>query len=297
MHNLIIVNRSVQLDYNRRPKNVKSNVQRNTFKKNRLLKFGHEPQKTQPETSWKESALFFAIRVFMRAKHFLFKLFFPQWKTRSTSQRSPLYLYQDDRSPIKNFYSVNRYFYRGAQPGITEDDRIDEKELEKGLLYLRDVCKVRAILNLRNSTDLREQFSHHPKNHQEKEQEAIRKLNAAAPPERRIAYYNIPIESGLAITEQQIQPILTILKKASKNPVFVHCKAGIDRTGLVSFLYRTLKMPYAKFEDLYHEMQYCGHKKDGLWQGYVKNVAYHLKTQNSLKPYFKRHKQEVSKHF
>ncbi len=202
--------------------------------------------------------------------------------------------YKDTHAPISNFYKIDGTFYRGAQPGITDDDRLNPEHLKQGLLYLRDQCGVRTILNLRNDTDLRQEFNHHPKDHQTKEKEAIDQLNTSAPDEKQLKYVNIPIRSGVAITEPQFAPILSVLQHASTaQPVFVHCKAGIDRTGLVTALYRALNYPNAPFKDVYAEMQACGHDANGIWKGYVNNLAYFLRAKPIFKDYYQQHHTQI----
>ena len=215
----------------------------------------------------------------------------------STSDHTVLTRFQEKNAPIRNFYKIDNSLYRGAQPGITDDDRLNPEHLKQSLLYLRDQCGVRTILNLRNDTDLRQEFNHHPKDHQTKEKEAIEQLNASAPDEKHLKYVNIPIRSGVAITETQFAPILSVLQHASTaQPVFVHCKAGIDRTGLVTSLYRALNYPNASFKDVYAEMQACGHDANGIWKGYVNNLAYFLRTRPIFKDYYQQHHAQIDPH-
>lgn len=223
-----------------------------------------------------------------------FKTFIGSAGWKNSPQCGALQRQYDPASPIRNFYKVDSSLYRGAQPGITAQDRLDEAALKKGLLYLRDRCHVRTILNLRNESDLRPEFQEAPKDHQSVEKRSIEAINAKASPRQQITYINIPIRSGQAIQPQQFMPILSVLQKASPHQaVFVHCKAGVDRTGLVSSLYRALRYPETPFADIYAEMQSCGHDAQGTWKGYVSNIAYYLSSQPIFKDYYRMHKQQI----
>lgn len=51
-------------------------------------------------------------------------------------------------------------------------------------------------------------------------------------------YVNVPMQGLGAPTDDQIRKVLAILNDASTWPVFVHCKRGKDRTGVVIASYR-----------------------------------------------------------
>ncbi len=52
-----------------------------------------------------------------------------------------------------------------------------------------------------------------------------------------LAHFDYPISAKRFVTNQQIEEILGIVRKAPK-PLLIHCKAGADRAGLVAALYR-----------------------------------------------------------
>ena len=108
-------------------------------------------------------------------------------------------------SPIKNFYQVDTGVYRGAQP--TED----------GIKYLAKIG-VKTVLDLRAGDE---------------RSEAEEKLVAAA----GMKYVNVPMSGRTPPTEAQISRVLAILE-AGSGSVFVHCKRGADRTGVVIASYR-----------------------------------------------------------
>jgi protein tyrosine phosphatase (PTP) superfamily phosphohydrolase (DUF442 family) len=106
---------------------------------------------------------------------------------------------------IKNFYQVDQNVYRGAQP--TED----------GFKYLAQIG-VKTVLDLRAADD---------------RSESEETMVAAA----GMKYVNVPMTGLAAPTEAQISRILGILEGGS-GAVFVHCKRGADRTGVVIASYR-----------------------------------------------------------
>jgi len=52
-----------------------------------------------------------------------------------------------------------------------------------------------------------------------------------------LTHFDYPISAKRFVTNQQIEEILDIVRKAPK-PLLIHCKAGADRSGLVAALYR-----------------------------------------------------------
>jgi protein tyrosine/serine phosphatase len=84
--------------------------------------------------------------------------------------------------------------------------------------YLKKV-KIKSILNLRGETD----------NDWYKNELFISK-------EYNITHYDYGISDRRIVTIKQINDILNIIKKAPK-PILIHCKAGADRTSLVTAVY------------------------------------------------------------
>jgi uncharacterized protein (TIGR01244 family) len=106
---------------------------------------------------------------------------------------------------IKNFYQVDQNVYRGAQP--TED----------GFKYLAQIG-VKTVIDLRAADERSES------------EESM--VTAAG-----MKYVSVPMTGLTAPTEAQISRILGVLE-ADNGPVFVHCKRGADRTGVVIASYR-----------------------------------------------------------
>lgn len=51
-------------------------------------------------------------------------------------------------------------------------------------------------------------------------------------------YVRIGLPGTLAPTDQQIDKILAVLEDPTRGPVFIHCRRGADRTGMVIACYR-----------------------------------------------------------
>lgn len=129
---------------------------------------------------------------------------------------------------IQNFREVIAgQMYRGAQPS------------DEDIAWLSSQG-VKVILSLRNES--REQIEH----------------------ERKVALSNglqfvsVPLASWGTPKESDMQKIQQVLKNASVTaPVFVHCKHGRDRTGLVIGLFRVFSQ-HVSPKDAYAEMKSLG---------------------------------------
>jgi tyrosine-protein phosphatase SIW14 len=107
---------------------------------------------------------------------------------------------------LPNFHQVDANLFRGGQPA------------EGGVARLKSLG-VRTIVNLRYEPDL------------VKAEEA--EATAAG-----IAYYNVPMRGLNRPTDAQVTRILGLIDDPANRPVFVHCKAGSDRTGAIVACYR-----------------------------------------------------------
>jgi len=106
---------------------------------------------------------------------------------------------------IPNFHQVNEHVYRGGQPAP-------------------ETWQSLAKLGVKTVIDLRREDEHSTA----AEAEAV----AAA----GMKYVNVPMKGVVAPKHEQIAKVLALLN--SKEPVFVHCKRGADRTGAVIACYR-----------------------------------------------------------
>lgn len=115
---------------------------------------------------------------------------------------------QENRSydNLPNFHQVNENLYRGAQP-------------QRGGLKKLSELGIKTVINLRGA-------SQETRNEQaEAEASGMR-------------YFNIPMPSLGRPTDEQIERALAIIDARENWPVFVHCKRGADRTGVVMAVYR-----------------------------------------------------------
>ncbi len=107
---------------------------------------------------------------------------------------------------LPNYHQVNQELYRGAQPR------------EGGIRKLA-ALGIKTILNLR----------------------AADERSGAAETEARAAglrFFNIPMEGLDRPNDAQVEQALEIINDAANQPVFVHCKHGADRTGVIIAIYR-----------------------------------------------------------
>jgi tyrosine-protein phosphatase SIW14 len=106
---------------------------------------------------------------------------------------------------IPNFHQVNQHVYRGGQPGS-------------------EAWQSLAKMGVKTVIDLRREDEHSTAT------EAQEVASAG------MSYVNVPMKGVVAPTNEQIGKVLALLN--TKEPVFVHCKRGADRTGAVIACYR-----------------------------------------------------------
>jgi protein tyrosine/serine phosphatase len=125
------------------------------------------------------------------------------------------------QNTIKNFQQIDDGVLRGAQPG------------DKNLKVLH-ASGVKTILDLRQPGKL-----------VERESATAKSLG--------LEYINIPL--GFRSPDQSTMTrILAIINDKTKQPVFVHCRQGADRTGMTCGMYRVLHDNW-EFNRTYEEMR------------------------------------------
>jgi protein tyrosine/serine phosphatase len=115
---------------------------------------------------------------------------------------------QENRSykELPNFHQVNENLYRGAQP-------------QSGGLKKLSEFGIKTIINLRGAS------------------EETRKQQAEAEASG-MRYFNIPLSSIGRPKDHEVERALAIIDARENWPVFVHCKRGADRTGVIIAAYR-----------------------------------------------------------
>jgi uncharacterized protein (TIGR01244 family) len=108
---------------------------------------------------------------------------------------------------LPNFQKVNDHVYRGAQP------------TDSGFKDL-------AQLGIRTVVDLRDIGEHS----QAAEQKVVTDLG--------MRYVSIPMHGMSTPNDDQVAAVQALFNDTTSGPVFVHCKRGADRTGMVVAVYR-----------------------------------------------------------
>lgn len=130
--------------------------------------------------------------------------------------------------PIPNFKAVNEWLYRGGQPD------------KDGFAQLKELG-VKTIICLRRSTEIRSVHR--------REAESMGFEYISIP----LSYFNFP-------TDEEVQKFFSIINSPARRPVFVHCKHGSDRTGMMIAFYRMTNDRWS-VEDAYAEMESSGFHK------------------------------------
>jgi len=136
---------------------------------------------------------------------------------------------------LPNFHRVSDGLYRGAQPTSAEGFR----RLEK--------MGIKTVLNLRSL-------------HSDK------KLLAGT----GLAYESINMKAWHAENEDIVR-FLQIVTDPDRQPVFVHCQHGADRTGTMCAVYRIVVQGWDK-EEAIRETRYGGFGFHEIWTGLPKYI-------------------------
>ena len=110
------------------------------------------------------------------------------------------------REALPRFHRVNDQLYRGGQPKAD------------GIRKLA-AMGIKTIVSLRREND-----------HTVQEAEMARALG--------LRYFNVPMRDMSRPTDEQVTRALAIINAPENQPVFVHCRRGADRTGVVVACYR-----------------------------------------------------------
>jgi tyrosine-protein phosphatase SIW14 len=121
---------------------------------------------------------------------------------------------------IKNFGQMDERFYRGAQP--EQDDYQSLKALG-----------VKTVIDLRND----------PTDYEKSSVEAL-----------GMHYVNIPMSGWKYPKAEDIESFLKLANDPATGTFYVHCKAGIHRTGIAGAAYRFTKYNWG-YDQAYKEMK------------------------------------------
>ncbi len=112
-----------------------------------------------------------------------------------------------ENSNLPNFYKVDDHVFRGAQPS------------DAGF---KDLAK----LGIKTVIDLREIGEHS----QAAEEKVVSDLG--------MHYVSVPMKGMSTPDAKRVASVLAMFTDGASGPVFVHCKRGADRTGMVIAVYR-----------------------------------------------------------
>ena len=150
---------------------------------------------------------------------------------------------------IGNFGQMDERFYRGAQP------------LESDFQALKDLG-INTIIDLRNDPTVYEKG-------------AVEALG--------MKYVNIPMSGWKSPKQEDVDTFLALVNNPETGKFFVHCKAGIHRTGVVGAAYRYTNYGW-DYDQVYKEMKNYNYS-NGLVHGklgsFVKKWGVRLADQKS----------------
>ncbi len=148
-----------------------------------------------------------------------------------------------DRIDINNFGKIDNNYYRGAQP------------CKKGFEQLKKLG-IKTVINLRHPYFFsKKSFS--------KEKAFVNSLG--------MNYINMPMLPYTPPADEQVKRFFKILNDKDNLPVFVFCKEGKDRTGIMTALYRVEHYNW-DYDKAYTEMKSYGYHRFAYPQ--LKNFLY-----------------------
>lgn len=146
---------------------------------------------------------------------------------------------------IQNFGQMDEHYYRGAQP-----EKGDYKSLKD--------LGVKTVIDLRND----------PTDYEKSEVEAL-----------GMKYISLPMSGWKSPKDYDIEQFLQLVNDPQNGTVFVHCKAGIHRTGITAAIYRFTKYGW-DYDTAYREMKnynFSSGLVHGRLKGYVQDYYEKIK--------------------
>ncbi len=142
---------------------------------------------------------------------------------------------------LPRFQQVTEKLYRSGQPGAG------------GMSRLRELG-ISTVINLRGTSDRTRAG--------EKEARAL-----------GLNYYNIPLPNWARPQDTRIARILEIIDAPESGRVLIHCKDGVDRTGMIVAIHRMTREGWSS-DDALAEAERSGMKRIQFWmRGYVEDYG------------------------
>jgi len=163
---------------------------------------------------------------------------------------------------VMNFHRVDAEMYRGGRPAYRDD--VYYKFAELG---------IRTVMNLEGGDQAK------------REKAVIEHVNLRLMKENKepLRFVSYPIEAFSETivgspSDKDMSALFAEIEKAPK-PIYVHCKHGKDRTGMVVLLYRVWRGE-ASFDEAYNEARYYHFSE---WNFGLKRTLGHYRASAALK--------------
>jgi uncharacterized protein (TIGR01244 family) len=151
---------------------------------------------------------------------------------------------------VPNFHQVNDGLYRGGQPSPAGFESL-------------------AKLGVKTVVDLRI-----PDGQSSWEEKVVKSLG--------MHYVHIPLHSGETPIRQDVDKAFTILLDNAQWPVYVHCREGKDRTGMIIACYRIAHDGWTNMRALAEAKSYAFREISPAMENYI--MQYHPSTQQQPPP-------------
>jgi protein tyrosine phosphatase (PTP) superfamily phosphohydrolase (DUF442 family) len=138
---------------------------------------------------------------------------------------------------VPNFHRVNDTLYRGGQPSV------------RGLEGLAKMG-IKTVVDLRMSTG-----------RSDWEEREVKRLG--------MRYVHLPLYGRETPTSKDIQKAFSVLDDPAQVPVFVHCREGKDRTGMVVGCYRIAHDHWTNRRAFAEAKSYAGRELRHAMEQYV----------------------------
>lgn len=133
---------------------------------------------------------------------------------------------------LPRFQQVGEKLFRGGQP------------LDGGISKLHDLS-INTVINLRGASD-----------RTRAEEKEVRALG--------LNYFNVPLPNWARPQHTRVERILELVNAPENGRVFIHCKEGVDRTGMIVAIYR-MKHDGWSADQALAEAQSSGMRRTQFW--------------------------------